>query len=140
MSETKLTVVPAGAAALPGDDGATGIVHGLLVRITTAELRTHLRARAEYHTGRAAQKEESIPQLQKAADAVRPEQATRIEDLYKNSGHSGFGPDQVIRDVTESVRDHRNKALMFLFLADHLFPGAVYCLGTADLIRLEVMK
>ncbi len=44
-----------------------------------------------------------------------------------------------IEQLEEDIKNHRNKALVFRTLADHLVPDATYDLDEADLHRLEVL-
>lgn len=118
----------------------TQIVKGLFFHYTTDELGLHMRARAVHHEGRASTKESAIPDLKKAVDTVRAAaEATNVAQMSKVSNSYNFSKDQVDQ-LEEDIRDHRNKALVFRTLADHLVANATYELDENGLRRLEIVK
>jgi len=45
-----------------------------------------------------------------------------------------------VEALEADIRDHRNRAIVFRTLADHLVPHATYDLDESDLRRLEIVK
>ena len=119
---------------------STLIVKGLFFHYTTEELAKLMRARAEYHDDRAAKKESAMPELKKAVETVKnATEATTVARMSKVSASYHFDGDQV-EELEKDIRDHRNKAIVFRALAEHLVPNATYELGEDALRRLEIVK
>lgn len=117
------------------------IVKGLLFYYSTEELAKQMRDRATYHDDRAAQKEGALPELKKAVETVKSTaEFTNVARMSKlNNNYQFDGGDQV-ESLENDIRDHRNKALVFRALADHLVPSATYELDESALRRLEIVK
>lgn len=122
----------------------TQIVKGLRYHYTTEQLRDHMQKRADYHESRASQKEGALPELKSAVETVKAAgrgAATHVAAMSKfsNSNYNFDAGDQV--DALENdIKDHRNKALVFRTLSDHLVPNATYDLEETELRRLEIVK
>ena len=115
------------------------LIEGLRIRVTSEELATHLRARADYHSERAEQKQQELPALRASVDAIMS--SPNAENVARMSGKSGynFNPHDAVENLERDIRDHRNKALAFRYFADHLFTQD-YDLGEEDLQRIEILK
>ncbi len=119
---------------------STHIVKGLFFHYTTEQLAQHMRERAEHHLDRAATKESALPELRKAVDTVQAStEASNVTQMSKTNNSYHFGGDQV-DNLESDIRDHKNKALVFRTLADHLVPNATYELDESALKRLEILK
>ncbi len=120
------------------------IVKGLRYQFTTDHLREHMVQRAAYHEARATDKEAALPELQKAVDIVKAAgkvSATTVATMSKfNSANYHFDTADQVEQLETDIKDHRNKALVFRTLADHLVPDSVYDLDENDLRRLEIVK
>jgi hypothetical protein len=115
------------------------IVKGLLFHYSTEQLAETMRARATHHEARAAEKEGALPDLRRAVDMVKASaEAKAVAQMSKGSSYH-FDGDQVT-ELESDIRDHKNKALVFRDMADHLVPNATYELGEAELRRLEIVK
>ncbi len=116
------------------------IIKGLLFHYSTDELAKQMRERASYHDDRAITKEGALPELRKAVETVKASaDAATVARMSKTSNAYHFDGDQVA-DLENDIRDHRNKALVFRTLADHLVPNATYELDESALRRLEIVK
>lgn len=117
------------------------IVKGLVFHYTTEQLAAHMRGRADHHDQRAAQKETAIPDLKNAIETVKKTaEASSAVMITKTSSHYNFNGENELERLETDIKDHKNKAVVFRELAEHLIVGAVYELGEADLRRLEVVK
>lgn len=118
------------------------IVKGLRYHYTTDQLREQMLGRAKHHDGRADQKEKALPELKKAIDTVKANAVTNPETVAAMSKFSNyqFSTGDQVEALENDIRDHRNKALVFRTLADHLVQHAIYDLDEGDLRRLEIVK
>jgi len=120
------------------------IVKGLRYHFTTKQLGDHMRARAEYHEGRATTKESALPELRSAVEIVKKagiHAAASIAAMSKFSNSNyHFDPGTQVEQLEEDIKDHRNKALVFRTLSDHLVADATYDLEESELRRLEILK
>ncbi len=116
------------------------IIKGLLYHYSTEQLAKQMRDRADYHDDRALQKEQALPELKKAVETVKASaEFTNVARMSKISSSYQFDSDQV-ESLENDIRDHRNKALVFRTLAEHLVPNATYELDENALRRLEILK
>lgn len=115
------------------------MIEGLKIRVPSAELANHLKARAEYHRGRAATKEAELPALRDAIAKVKS--GTQLAENVSQMSKGGYRMDDSnpVEGLEVDIREHRNKAVVFDYLALHLFDED-YTLQEADLIRLEIVK
>lgn len=98
-------------------------------------------ARADHHTGRAAEKEKALPALREAVATVKATaEATTVATMTKMQNSYHFDAAGQVDSLENDIRDHKNKALVFLEMAKQLVPNATYELGEADLRRLEIIK
>lgn len=119
------------------------IVKGLRYHYTTAQLSTHMRQRADYHDSRAAQKESALPELKSAVETVKAAgrgAAANVAAMSKFNTNYNFDAGDQVEMLENDIKDHRNKALVFRTLADHLVADAVYDIDENDLRRLEIVK
>ena len=118
------------------------MIEGIKICVTSAELNHLMTDRADYHEQRANQKEAEIPKLEEAWEAIQrvaPNPSVAMmsgKGSYSNSS-SNLG-DQ-IESIKTDIVSHRNKTILFRFLASHLFDDN-YCLKEEDLVRLEIAK
>ncbi len=116
------------------------MIDGLKIRVPSPELKKHMTERAGYHTGRADTKEKELPgirdAMEKIGTALNPQ---AVSHMNKMSASYSLDPESTIENLENDIRDHRNKALAFHFLASHLFDED-YNLNEADLRRLEILK
>ncbi len=57
-----------------------------------------------------------------------------------NSNSYHFDANDQVTNLENDIRDHRNKALVFRTLAEHLVANATYELDEGALRRLEILK
>lgn len=119
-------------------------VKGLRYQFTSEQLRQHMVDRAAHHESRATAKEEALPELRSAVEIVKKAGTTAAASIaamskFSNSNYHFDAGDQVEQLETD-IKDHRNKALVFRELSQHLFVGATYDLDENDLRRLEILK
>jgi len=122
----------------------TTIVKGLRYHFTTEQLYAHMKNRSDYHESRANTKETALPELRAAVDIVKAAGTTAATNIatmskFSNSNYHFDAGDQV-EQLEEDIKDHRNKALVFRTLADHLVDDATYDLDESELRRLEILK
>lgn len=130
------------------------MIEGLKLNIPSKELAELIKARAAYHRGRADLKEKeqlpmlraTLPDLEKAMAVVQGhgQHPQRLSNMSKGSSYNmDENPvDRLQKDIESlelDIRNHRNKALAFEFIAGHLFDD-VYSLTETDLNRLEILK
>ena len=120
------------------------VVKGLRYQFTTDQIRTHMIDRAKHHESRASTKETALPELRAAVDIVKKagtQAATNMAAMSKFSGTNyHFDPGSQVEELENDIKDHRNKALVFRELSNHLFADATYDLDENDLRRLEILK
>jgi hypothetical protein len=134
-------------------------VPGLVFKMTSGRLREHCQDRAAYHGRRAGDKEAEIPEMEKAIESMRESiekikgfaqeaaPASAAQRNYAKSASTGYGfqgSDQVagleeqIEKLKMDVKEHRNKAAAFAFMAESFF-DSTYALTYDDLARLEAV-
>lgn len=119
----------------------TQIVKGLRFHYTTQQLNDHMVARAAHHDQRAEQKASALPELRKAVDTVRSAaEATTVAQMSKFTNSYHFDAGDQVSQLETDIKEHRNKALVFRALAQHLVSNATYDLDENDLRRLEIVK
>lgn len=114
------------------------MIEGLKLKVDCRELMDHCIRRSEYHTQRANEKEGKLPELKKSLEVIK---GNTIANSISNMGKGGYhmDPDDPIKDLERDIQEHRNKALVFKFFSEHIFPED-YTLKEEDLIRLEIIK
>lgn len=116
------------------------MIEGLKLRVPSAELREHCVARAAYHCERADVKAKELPALKDAMEAIKAGGGKAAETIARMSkGGYNFNADSPVDSLEQDIRDHKNRALVFQFYADHLFEED-YTLEKDDLVRLEILK
>lgn len=130
------------------------MIEGLKLNIPSKELAELIKARAEHHRSRADLKEKeqlpmlkaTLPDLEKAMAVVQGH--GQVKDIAaKLSSNSSYNMNENpveslkadIEKLQKDIQNHRNRALVFDFIAAHLFDD-VYSLTEADLTRLEILK
>lgn len=118
------------------------MIDGLKIRVTSRELTLHMNDRASYHAGRADVKEGELPAIKDALDKMKAGLDPATVSMMNKTGVSSsynLNPADTIEQLERDIRDHRNKALAFRYLACHLFDED-YNLSESDLKRLEILK
>ncbi len=117
------------------------MIKGLRFLLTSSELKDHLTARASYHTSRADTKEAELPQLRETLEKVTKLQPAQLVSNFSKGGRSSYGldPEDTLTQLENDIRDHRNRALAFAFLSEHLFNDE-YDLERSDLVQLEILR
>jgi len=117
------------------------MVEGFKIKLSPLELCKHLKDRAAYHQSRASEKEAAMPRLRESLETLKKSNVSLPSTHSNMSGKSAynFDAEDPIDSLEKDIRDHKNKAVVFLFLSDHLFDEE-YVLQEADLIRLEILK
>jgi hypothetical protein len=120
------------------------IIKGLRYHYTTTQLQEHMLGRAKYHESRAEQKEKALPELKRAIETVKSnannQENVDVAMMTKASSNYHFSTNNQVEMLENDIRDHRNKALVFTTLANHLVPFSTYDLDESDLRRLEIIK
>ena len=120
------------------------IVQGLRYHYTTEQLKEQMLGRAKHHDSRADQKEKALPELKRAVDTVKSnaqtQENTEVTMMLKAHSNYHFAGGDQVEALEADIRDHRNRAIVFRTLADHLVPYATYDLDENDLRRLEIVK
>jgi hypothetical protein len=99
----------------------TAMIEGLKIKVSSAEVKSHLESRANYHGERADWYASQVANLRAGgvhAEDVSHDPVTGLEDRTKN---------------------HREKAALFTFMAEHVIPDEEYILAEEDLVRIELM-
>lgn len=116
------------------------MIEGLKIKVTSTELQNHCMERASYHTRRADEKAATLPDLKRAMETVKGHASpTNMANMSKTNSSYHLDADDPVRDLERDITDHRNKALVFKFFAEHFFQED-YTLREEDLIRLEIVK
>lgn len=126
--------------AIIGFDAEQKLVEGLKLIVTNDELRNHCKGRAAYHRSRASEKELELPKLREVMASLKGQGhqlATVVLTMYK-CGYN-LDAERPVEKLEADIRDHRNKALVFDWFADHLL-AADYILDEGALTRLEILK
>jgi hypothetical protein len=98
------------------------MIEGLKIKVSSAELKSHIETRAAYHQERAVWYEGQVVNLR--SGGVRPE-------AVSNDPASS---------LERSAKDHKEKAALFSFMADHIIPNEEYILSENDLSRIELVS
>lgn len=106
------------------------MINGLQVDVKSAELKSIIKGRVDYHTDKAEAYE-------KQAVKLRATIANIEEDV--SHGKVSHGSD-VSQSMDVKARDHKDKAVHFQFLLDHVIQDDVYRLGPADLQLLGIAQ
>lgn len=116
------------------------MIEGFKLKITSEELKSHCTERAAYHRNRAKTKEEQIPKLREAMEAIKSNRNSQeLAQMTKFGNLSSYHTEDPVGDLEKDVTEHVNKSLVFEFFASHLF-GEDYTLTESDLQRLEILK
>lgn len=117
------------------------MITGFKLRVTSGELKTHLRERAAYHRRRADEKGAELPGLRDAMERLKKNAAgaaTNLAHMNKTSNYR-MDPDDPVENLETDIKDHQNKAMVFEFYAEHLFDED-YTLDRNDLVSLEIVR
>lgn len=132
-------------------------VPGLIFCVPAGRLKQHCLDRAAYHTRRAEDKGAEVPALQETIKSLEGS-IDKIKGYAREAGQqvlgvsnktsSNYGFDgrrevdsleSQVEALRNDIKDHRNKAAAFGFLAESFF-DTTYALEWADLQRLELVK
>ena len=130
--------------AIPGVSttswSTVGLVPGMKLRVTSAELAQHLRDRADYHAKREKEKQDILPQVKEAAEKIKSQAPAQvIAQFSKSASNYSFDGDDAVENLQKDIETHHNKSVAYRWLAEHLFEQD-YCLDRDDLVRLEILK
>lgn len=114
-------------------------MENLKFKVSSQELREHLRKRAEHHHGRARDKQASLPELKRTLESVQGNRAMANMATALSKSHYHMDPVEPVKDLERDIEDHQAKAAAFEFFASHLFDED-YTLREDDLIRLEFIR
>lgn len=115
------------------------MIEGLKYHFTSEQIAKHMRDRADHHEKRAVTKEEALPKMKEALEEIKKNAPTNhLGGMSKSGAMYNVGnPDE---DLERDIKDHRNKALVFRTLSEHLAPNETYVLTESDLTRLEILQ
>ncbi len=114
------------------------MIKGLRFKLTAAELKERLTKRAEYHTERASEKEQELPNLRSTLEKIKVTKPIANVSA-KSMANYHLDTDEPVKELEQDIRNHRNSAVSFLYMAEHLFEED-YDLDENDLIRLEILR
>ena len=116
------------------------MISGLRLKLTSAEISAHCKARAQYHVERAEEKQASLSELREMhAKLLKNYEPSDVAKMSKFGNVSTADQVEVmIGNMDDAIRNHRNKALALSFIGDHLY-SEDYDLTEADLVRLEIL-
>lgn len=119
------------------------MIEGLKIRVTSQELGDHLNARADYHADKAAEIEKDLPAIREIRDRFRSGTNLNPDDLARMTKASNYahtkGVEEMVGELEGEMRNRRNKAMAFRYIAAHLFQED-YTLQNEDLQRLEILN
>jgi hypothetical protein len=121
------------------------VIEGFKMQFTGQELQTLLLARAKHHLERAAQKEEELPKLKAAVEAIKAAKeaakASPTPDNTYNANyvHSFNTTGDPVEAMKGQISNHKNKAQKFGFYAKHLVTDGTYLLHEHELLSLELV-
>ena len=95
---------------------------GLVVEVKNTEIGQHCAERSKYHTERADHKEAELPKLQAALDALKGSSNAAVQATISSMNKGGYNlnTENPIEQLENDIRIHRNKALTFKYLGEHL--------------------
>lgn len=114
------------------------MIVGLKFRLTSKELAEHCTGRASYHRRKADEKSAELPGLKEAMERIKASAPAKDVSHMSKGGYL-LDPSSAVDNLESDIRDHRNKALVFDFFAEHFFDED-YDLKEDDLVRLEILK
>ncbi len=106
------------------------MINGLQVDVKSAELKSIIKSRIEYHSEKAEAYQKQAVNLRKTI--------TNIEEDV-GIGKVSNGAD-VGQSMETKAREHKDKAIHFQFLLDHVILDDVYRLGPSDLQLLGIAQ
>jgi hypothetical protein len=105
------------------------IIEGLHVDVSSTELKLLLLGRLKYHEDKAGFYEKQLVEMKKL-DQVMAEEAAQIG---KTSNRSPA------ESIDGAIKNHKDQAIFYKFVAEHVIEGATYRLDEQDLQRIGVM-
>lgn len=105
------------------------MIEGLHVDVSSAELKEMLVGRLKYHQEKTIAYERQLTELLKL-HAGFDEEARRI------SKTSNQGPQE---SLESAIKRHRDQAIFYRFVSEHVVPSEIYRLAENDLVRLGVL-
>lgn len=99
----------------------TQLIEGIKFDLSRDELHKHLGERADHHRAKAHYYEQ------------------QVASLIKNGAEQSTATNNPVYSLQQSQKSHSERCAFFVFIADHLIPGATYRLSESDLTRLELL-
>ncbi len=116
------------------------MIEGLKLRIPSSEIAAHCRDRAAHHRKRAEEKRAEVPGIKDALDRLKVAGAQPPANVATMSkGGYRLDSEDVVENLERDIRDHENKAMVFIYFAGRLFDED-YTLDETDLQRLEILR
>lgn len=104
------------------------IINGLHVDVSSAEMKTMLLGRLQFHTDKVAFYEKQLSEMRKVDAALSAE----AQEMGKTSTRSP------LESLEQAVKKHKDQTVYYKFMADHVIADATYRLDESALIRLGV--
>lgn len=106
------------------------MINGLQVDVKSAELKSIIKSRIEYHTEKAEAYSKQALKLKQT-----------IMNIEEDVSHGKVSNGQDVSQGMEGkAREHKDKAIHFQFLLDHVILDDVYRLGPQDLQLLGIAQ
>ena len=103
------------------------MIQGLQVDVKSAELKSILEGRVEYHSSKAKAYEEQSLKLRATMKNIE-------EDMEVGKVSNG----DPAQSMDQKAREHKDKAVHFQFMIDHVIQDDIYRLGQNDLSLLGI--
>lgn len=104
------------------------MINGLQVDVKSAELKKIVQSRVDYHNEKASLYEKQAEKLRQTIQNVE-------EDVEYGKVTNGS---DVSQNMNQKAREHKDKAIHFQFLLEHVIQDDVYRLNQADLQLLGI--
>lgn len=105
------------------------MIEGLKLDVSGKELKEHMLKRAVEHEKKAGLYVKQIGAIQEAQDQDDDER-----DSWANVSNDPKA------DLRRRMKDHKTKAGLFRFMADHVLVDEMYRLDDSDLARIELLS
>lgn len=99
----------------------TQLIEGIKFDLSRDELHKHLTERADHHRAKAHYYEQ------------------QVKGLLEQGAEDSTATNNPVYSLRQSQKSHAERVGFFVFIADHLIPGATYRLAEHDLTRLELL-
>lgn len=104
------------------------MINGLQVDVQSEELKKIIKSRVDYHLAKVAAYEQQAERLK-----------TSIKDVEEDVEYGKVsGGTDMVSSMAKQAKEHKDKAIHFQFMLDHVILNDTYRLGQQDLALLGI--